>query len=873
MERVKPKLVIDYLNEIDYSDDPNYRPSEFALKMMNFIKMVNGPEGEENKTPVVHLKMLDKAASGGSDVLNMCHRGVAKALSVDTKIPTTEGLVDMGDLAEGAFIYGEDGNPYRVINKSKVFYKTMYRLTVEDGRTLDVSEDHINTVLHRRQKRVKGKRVNYIDRRDLTTKELLDIPLTASRNKTPKNPKGNENKVWLPLTKPVNYCEKEFDIDPYTLGVALGDGAMCRVSGFCRIHGHINDLPEILSNIPYESGEILLDSRNSSLVRASLKGLGSSFKALGLNCHGDDKFIPEEYQFGSIRQRLDLIQGLMDTDGTVYKNGACAFTNNSLLLVQGLQRLIWSVGGIASYSKTGKAYRLNIQCNQPLFKLTRKLDRQSFKSKEKVALVSIERIDDCPSQCIRVGSPEATFLAGDYLVTHNTTVLGEYLFLYLAVFGELDNFGSVDLAIYVSDSIENGVKNMRKNLEFRWENSDFLQQAIPVAKFTDIRWEFKNAEDKTLIIKGYGGKTGVRGAKELGKRPQLAVLDDLISDDDARSPTVIASIEDTIYKAIDYALHPTRRKIIWSGTPFNAKDPLYKAVESGAWEVNVYPVCEKFPCTEEEFRGSWPDRFNYAYVKKQYDKAVMSGKADTFNQELMLRIMSDDDRLILDGDIGWYRRNAVIENKSAYNFYITTDFATSEKQSADFSVISVWAYNNNGDWLWVDGVCARQLMDANLDELFRLVQEYQPISVGVEVSGQQGGFVSLIKRRMEDTGIWFKLASDNNSNREGIRPNGNKFTRFNTMVPLFKNHKIMFPEELRNSAAMVQAMDELTLLSIHGFKSKHDDFSDTISMLSVMKPFKPSVSPQLSQESSGSNVYYYEQPDSMTNYRLNSYIV
>ena len=65
-----------------------------------------------------------------------------------------------------------------------------------------------------------------------------------------------------------------------------------------------------------------------------------------------------------------------------------------------------------------------------------------------------------------------------------TTVMGEYLFLYLGVYGALPDFGVIELALYVSDSIENGVKNMRKNLEFRWENSDFLREYIPETRFT-----------------------------------------------------------------------------------------------------------------------------------------------------------------------------------------------------------------------------------------------------------------------------------------------------------------------------------------------------------------------------------------------------
>ena len=433
-----------------------------------------------------------------------------------------------------------------------------------------------------------------------------------------------------------------------------------------------------------------------------------------------------------------------------------------------------------------------------------------------------------------------------------TTVMGEYLFLYIATYGEVPGFGKLDLALYVSDSIENGIKNMRKNLEFRWENSEFLKQYVPRIHFTDIRWEFENADGKLFIVKGYGAKTGVRGAKEMGKRPQLAVLDDLISDEDARSDTVIKAVEDTVYKAVNYALHPTKNMIIWSGTPFNARDPLYKAVESGAWAVNVFPVCEHFPCEKKDFKGSWPDRFTYEYVKEQYDKSILLGKVDTFNQELMLRIMSDEDRMILDSDIGWYKLDAVIKNKGKFNFYITTDFATSIKQSADYSVISVWAYNNAGDWLWVDGICKRQLMDRNVDDLFRLAQMYKPQQVGIEVTGQQGGFVTWIQNQMLERNIYFPLASEGNDSKPGIRPNTNKLVRFNTVVPWFKSRKMFFPLERKNEPPMQECITELSLASVSGFKSKHDDFIDTISMLSSLNPWKPSEEALLVKEDGGS---------------------
>lgn len=451
-----------------------------------------------------------------------------------------------------------------------------------------------------------------------------------------------------------------------------------------------------------------------------------------------------------------------------------------------------------------------------------------------------------------------------------TTVMGEYLLLYLAVYGELPNFGKVNLAMYVSDSIDNGVKSMRKNLEFRWENSEFLRKYIPRIKFTDIRWEFENTSGKKFIIKAYGAKSGIRGVKEQGKRPQLAILDDLVSDDDARSPTVLESIKDTVHKAVDYALHPSRQKVIWLGTPFNANDPLYEAVESGAWEVNVYPVCEKFPCTREEFRGAWEDRFTFDYVNEKYQGALALGRVDTFYQELMLQIMSDDDKLVLDTDIQWYESSHLMDKKDNFNFYITTDFATSEKESADYSFISVWAVNHKGYYFWVDGMCARQTMDKNIDELFRLVSIYKPQSVGIEVTGQQAGFVAWIQREMFNKNVFFMLASNSKDGTLGLRPNNNKLERFNMVLPDFKAKRFFFPVDKKFTPALKELMLELSQASVGGFRSKHDDALDTISQLAMMQIWLPSEQNSYTKNKDG----IWEDDAPLTeSYTLDSYIV
>ena len=178
----------------------------------------------------------------------------------------------------------------------------------------------------------------------------------------------------------------------------------------------------------------------------------------------------------------------------------------------------------------------------------------------------------------------------------------------------------------------------------------------------------------------------------------------------------------------------------------------------------------------------------------------------------------------------------------------TTDFATSEKSSSDYSVISVWAINNNGDYLLVDGVCKKQLMDKNINDLFVLASVYKPLGVGIEVSGQQRGFVSWVQSEMIKRNVFFNLVSSNNDGNAGIRPIADKFARFNLFLPRIKAKKLWLPNELKGGEWMNEALDELSKASSSGFKSKHDDVLDTISMLASFEVYKPSSNYTLGKE-------------------------
>ena len=450
-----------------------------------------------------------------------------------------------------------------------------------------------------------------------------------------------------------------------------------------------------------------------------------------------------------------------------------------------------------------------------------------------------------------------------------TTVFAEYLLAYLGVFNVLPGFGEISGVLYVADSMDNGAKGLRKNLEFRYNNSEFLQTWITKANFTDNFIEFTNKEGKQIGIKLFGAKTGLRGSKIYGKRPVLAILDDLVSDDDSKSKVAMEAIKDTVYKGVNHALDPTKRKVIFNGTPFNKEDILVEAVESGAWDVNVWPVCEQFPCEEKDFRGAWEDRFSYSFVKEQYDMSVATGKTSAFNQELMLRLSTAEDRLIQEGEIRWYDRKQLLEKKHNFNFYITSDFATTNKTTSDFTVISVWAYNANGDWFWVDGICARQLMDKTTDDLFRLVQTYKPQAVGIETSGQQNAIVTFLQREQMYRNIWFSFASNRLSNQPGISVTKDKLSRLNLVVPWFKAGKMYFPTEMKTSVIIGEFMSEISLATTTGIKGK-DDCLDTISMLGELKPWKPNEGePMIKKDST----WEIDSDDDREYSNLSSYIV
>lgn len=352
--------------------------------------------------------------------------GKGKAQPLDSMIKVPGGWKRMGDMSVGDDVVAWDGSTSKVTGVYPQGKKQIYRITFGDGRTTEACGEHlwkvyyVNTVPHKRW-------------RIVTTEEMLRLISMP-------NPR-----VYVPLCESEMNDDVELPIPPYTLGTILGDGGL---SGTSITLNKLDE--EVFDNVRSEFPDDLEFSTRNDMTKAivtkSRHGANRYRVALTeMGLAGSTswvKFIPKEYLQASSRQRLELLQGLMDTDGTVNvpsSGGAISYSTTSVHLASDVQYLVRSLGGIASISerhpsftykgekkKGRKAYQINIRFKTPskLFRLPRKRERTNddgqYAKGLKLRVSSIEPISVKEAQCISIDHPDRLYVTDDFVVTHNT---------------------------------------------------------------------------------------------------------------------------------------------------------------------------------------------------------------------------------------------------------------------------------------------------------------------------------------------------------------------------------------------------------------------------------------------------------------------
>lgn len=342
-----------------------------------------------------------------------------KGLPLDTKIPTIDGWNTIANLKEGDYIFDKDGNPTKILHKSDIHHNPCYKITFDNGKSIVADHEHRWLISFR--KNISKKRPDGYEHTIMTTEEIFDYLNNLEERRSDLIPK-----ILNP--EPIKCPNVELPIDPYVLGVWLGDGS--KATGIIT-QAKGSPVWDELRRRGYNLSEN--DQHNPDRENVEMRtvyGLRTELKKLDLL---NNKHIPCIYQRASYEQRLDLLRGFMDTDGYFHvKRKRFVMSTGQEWQRDDLVKLL------ATFGIKATVFEVTKKCNEKSFIawdvcfstdlfnpfLTRNQDIVQISNKNNRSFRNIEKVElveTIPTQCLEVDSPSHTFLCTEeMIVTHNT---------------------------------------------------------------------------------------------------------------------------------------------------------------------------------------------------------------------------------------------------------------------------------------------------------------------------------------------------------------------------------------------------------------------------------------------------------------------
>ncbi|NLS96673.1 MAG: hypothetical protein GXX96_31440 [Planctomycetaceae bacterium] len=519
-----------------------------------------------------HRRVIEKieraVLSGGLFAMAM-PRGSGKALALDTPLVTPFGWTTMGEVQVGDWLFDESGHVCRVTYATPVMFgRPCYCVSFSDGEEIVCDGDHLWTVYDRYSRR---------NPLTLTTAEMaFRVDLSNKRGRS-------EKRYRIPLAAPLQIPAVNLPIAPYSLGVWLGDGT----SRSATVTLAEWDYPEISDQIRW-SGELFSlrsvepDAHTCTGILTRTHSIKTSFQGrlrkLGLL---QNKHVPAQYLRADYSQRLELLQGLLDTDGHVSNGGKCEIIIKYPKLADDFGELLSSLGikygrGVKYVDLNGIAhgpyhrFHFTVHSHMAAFLLRRKQARlRPLPSTRPLSgsrqIVAIKPIDSVAVRCIQVDSPSHLYLAGRKMVPTHNTVLCQTAVLWSALTGATPFVTLIAASAERAHDLLENIKTWLETNELLYE--DWPEVVHPIRQLeritnrqkgqkhegepTRIEW----ASDKIVLPTIRGSKasgvvvssSGMKGSDIRGQnharpdgqvvRPQLVMVDDPQTTESAWSPS------------------------------------------------------------------------------------------------------------------------------------------------------------------------------------------------------------------------------------------------------------------------------------------------------------------------------------------------
>ena len=730
-------------------------------------------------------------------------RESAKALDVTTIVPTPNGYTTIGNIKVGDFVLDEFGKPVEVEYISPVFIEhPCFKLTMDTGEEIIADAEHLWSVQDKHKRRG-----NTLSTLEMFAKQDLGKP----------RGKYQEKAYRIPCTY-AEYDEKELPIDPYLLGYWLGDGT----SGQPNITVGDSDLESFKKNIAWQHYTVHRYKPGSVIV--ALHGFKKLLVDNGLL---NNKYVPLPYMFGSTRQRFELLAGLIDSDGTIAKSGTkigtISFVNKNKRLAEAVRVLACSLGMKTTMIETmsklygkecGIVYKVSFKPSFKFLKLERKNKYIQEKQDRRSLLRTISKIEpteSVPCVCIKVKSESGCFqITSSHIITHNSTFVLRAFPLYRLTY-------PTKKANYIVFIMANQTKASKqlKEIADTYVSNEFLSlNLVKVKQQSDKAFECvvtdENGEEIRVRMEAYGKGSSIRGLLWGDKRPDIIIIDDPQDVEDSLSDTIQTNDYDWFLS--DAYFLGKRTRIFMIGNNLGEKCLIEQVINNkDLLKFNALRI----PVMNENGESNWAERFPVEEILEEKEAWRALGKLDIWEREKMCIAISPERQTFKKEYFMYYAPTELkLEDCSIYT---TVDLAISQKESADYTVVCTVAVNPDNKWFILDIDFDRYDPSQTIDAIFRAVQKYKPLYVGVEKVAYQASVKHYLEKEMPKRNIWFTVKDLEASSRKELR--------IATLQPRFKSGSVWFP---MGAKFLTELESELQSFP----KGLHDDLIDALAYIS-----------------------------------------